>query len=45
MREVVFDTETTSTDAKVDRAIEVGCVDWCTASGSGTSPAPFSIFI
>ena len=27
MREVVLDTETTSTDAKVDRIIEVGCVE------------------
>jgi DNA polymerase-3 subunit epsilon len=27
MREIVLDTETTSTDAKVDRIIEVGCVE------------------
>ncbi len=26
-REIVLDTETTSTDAKVDRIIEVGCVE------------------
>lgn len=35
MREIVLDTETTSTDAKADRIIEVGCVELVNHTSAG----------
>ena len=35
MREIVLDTETTSTDPKVQRTIEVGCVELVSHTQTG----------
>ena len=37
MREIVLDTETTSTDPKVERIIEVGCVELVNHTPTGRS--------